>query len=121
MLANVAGHNLIMVLLDADSNPARLADAQRLRRWVVAQNGWKDDVPVAQAGGQDDKPRRSARAKKRANDDGKRKTAVAKKETARKSEKTAVDAGKKDARKEAGGKDGRVRQSFAAGKDAPKS
>ena len=49
MMANVAGHNLIMVLLDADTNGARLADAQRLRKWVVAQNGWHDEAMLAKA------------------------------------------------------------------------
>jgi len=50
MLAKVAGHDLVMVLLDADSNGARLADAQKLRKWVVAQNGWQDEpVMVAKA------------------------------------------------------------------------
>jgi D-alanyl-D-alanine endopeptidase (penicillin-binding protein 7) len=49
MLANVAGHNLIMVLLDADTNGARVADAQRLRKWVVAQNGWRDEAMLAKA------------------------------------------------------------------------
>jgi D-alanyl-D-alanine endopeptidase (penicillin-binding protein 7) len=34
MQVNVAGRQLIMVLLDATNNKARLGDAERLRRWV---------------------------------------------------------------------------------------
>lgn len=34
MQVNVAGRQLIMVLLDATNNNARLGDAERLRRWV---------------------------------------------------------------------------------------
>ncbi|WP_445322939.1 serine hydrolase [Ramlibacter sp. AN1133] len=49
MLAKVGGHNLIMVMLDADSNGTRLADAQRLRKWVVARNGWQDQPVMARA------------------------------------------------------------------------
>jgi D-alanyl-D-alanine carboxypeptidase len=49
MLAKVGGHNLIMVLLDSGSNSTRLADAQHLRKWVVAQNGWEDAPVVAKA------------------------------------------------------------------------
>ena len=117
MLANVAGHELLMVLLDADSNGARLADAQKLRRWVVTQNGWQDNLVVA-------KPRAEARqrvaaAKKKPEASSRRKTEVAKAETksgARKrSARTAV------AKKEPSSKEGRVRQTFAAGKDDDKS
>ena len=117
MLANVAGHELLMVLLDADSNSARLADAQKLRRWVVTQNGWQDNLVVA-------KPRAEARqrvaaAKKKPEADARRKTEVAKAESktgARKrTARTAV------AKKEPSSKDGRVRQTFAAGKDDDKS
>jgi serine-type D-Ala-D-Ala endopeptidase (penicillin-binding protein 7) len=49
MLAKVGGHNLIMVLLDSGSNATRLSDAQHLRKWVVAQNGWEDAPVVAKA------------------------------------------------------------------------
>lgn len=34
MHVNVAGRNLIMVLLDAQNNKARLGDAERMRRWA---------------------------------------------------------------------------------------
>lgn len=42
MMTRVAGHELIMVLLDSDSNGTRVSDAEHLRRFVVAQNGWQD-------------------------------------------------------------------------------
>jgi D-alanyl-D-alanine endopeptidase (penicillin-binding protein 7) len=120
MVANVAGHKLIMVMLDAESNTARLADAQKLRRWVVAQNGWQDNTAVAQASAAEDKPRRST-ATKKAGNEGKRNSAVAARDKGTKGGK-AVAAGKKgDGRKEAAAKEGRVRQSFASGKDAAKS
>jgi D-alanyl-D-alanine endopeptidase (penicillin-binding protein 7) len=117
MLANVAGHELLMVLLDADSNGARLADAQKLRRWVVSQNGWQDNLVAA-------KPRAEARqrvaaTKKKPEASARRKTDVAKAESrsgARKrSARTAV------AKKEPSAKEGRVRQTFASGKDDGKS
>ena len=38
-----------MVLLDAGSNNERVVDAQKMRRWVVAQNGWQDNIAVARA------------------------------------------------------------------------
>ena len=117
MLANVAGHELLMVLLDADSNGARLADAQKLRRWVVAQNGWQDNLVAAKPRAE---PRqRVAAAKKKTEAASRRKTEVAKAEAksgARKrSAKTAV------AKKEPSSKEGRVRQTFASGKDDEKS
>ena len=117
MLANVAGHELVMVMLDAGSNRDRLADAQKLRRWVVAQNGWRDNLVAA-------KPRaepkqKLAVAKKKTEASAKRKTAVAKGEPRPAAKKggsrTAV------AKKEPSKKEGRVRETFAAGKDDPKS
>lgn len=38
MQARVAGRNLIMVLLDASDKNSRLADAERLRRWVETEH-----------------------------------------------------------------------------------
>lgn len=114
MAANVAGHRLIMVLLDADSNGRRTADAQKLRQWVVAQNGWQDDIVLAAAEPKS-KPKRSTQ-KAKGSEPREKSTAVAKKGTTRKSTpKTAVAASsKKDT-------DGRVRQSFVAAKDDPRS
>ena len=105
MIARVAGHNLIMVLLDAESNSLRLADAQRLRRWVVSQNGWQDNLVMAQSPA---KPKRTNAKKGNGKDT---KTAVAKKEAPKKSTSKAV----------AKSGDARVRQTFAAQKDETKS
>jgi len=122
MLTKVGGHDLIMVLLDADSNGARLGDAERLRRWVSAQWGLPDVVAR-------DKPestRKVASAKKKKDKagDGKRKTSVARKDSAKKSasQDVAKAKGKKPAAaQEAKKKDGRVRQTFAATRDGDKS
>lgn len=42
MMTRVAGHELIMVLLDSDSNGTRVSDAEHLRHFVVAENNWQD-------------------------------------------------------------------------------
>jgi serine-type D-Ala-D-Ala endopeptidase (penicillin-binding protein 7) len=128
MLTEVGGQKLIMVLLDADTNGARIADAERMRRWVVAQWGLPDTA-VAEA-----KPVRKVAAKKARDSkaDGKRKTVVAKKEAGKKAGKTEVAAAKKTtarksdgksavAAKEGDKKDARVRQTFAASKSGEKS
>jgi len=107
MLTEVGGHDLVMVLLDADSNGTRIADAQRLRKLVVAQNGWQDTPLVARASSDDGpgervaakkprqaKPTKVASAKKaRAS----KKTAVAKKDSERKTVVAKKDTGKKTA------------------------
>jgi D-alanyl-D-alanine endopeptidase (penicillin-binding protein 7) len=49
LVTRVAGHELIMVLLDSDSNGTRIADAEHLRRTVVAQAGWQDTPPLVAA------------------------------------------------------------------------
>jgi D-alanyl-D-alanine endopeptidase (penicillin-binding protein 7) len=104
MLTDVAGHELIMVLLDADSNSARMNDAQRMRRWVVTELG-VPDTAVAEA-----KEAAAPAKKPAARKQARRKTAVAHKAPTKKSSgKTAVAAGKQEARKGA-----RVRQTFAA-------
>ena len=129
MLTRVAGHNLVMVLLDSESNGTRIADAQKMRRFVVAKNGWQDEIMLAKA---EPKPERKvAAAEKKAPE---KKTSVAKassKEKKDKKEKTTVAAAKKKdkekpakatataQKKEAAG--GRVKQTFAARKDGDKS
>jgi serine-type D-Ala-D-Ala endopeptidase (penicillin-binding protein 7) len=122
MLTKLGGHDLIMVLLDADNNTARLADAERMRRWVVAQRGLPDQVararPVAV------EPERKVAVKKKDKADarsgtvvakkdrtGKGKDGVAKEGTLAKKRKTAV--AKKD---EAERKPTRVRHTFDAAK-----
>jgi D-alanyl-D-alanine endopeptidase (penicillin-binding protein 7) len=116
MLAKVAGHELVMVLLDAGSNGERLADAQRLRRWVVTRNGWQDNFAAARpappqrqrVNAVQKKPEASARGRTVAK-------AEPKADSRKKSARTAV------AKKEPSKKDGRVRETFAAGKQEPKS
>lgn len=56
MKTSVAGKNVVMVLLDADNNNRRNADAERLRRWL----GGDPPPKVAAA-----KPRKAARAQAR--------------------------------------------------------
>lgn len=123
MVTEVAGRELIMVLLDADSNGARLSDAERLRRWAVAQWGGPEAVAALKA--ETSKPRKVASARKSA-PAGKNGTAVAAKKTRNASKGTAVaqkkEKEKADSRTAAGKQtDGRVRQSFAAAKDGNKS
>lgn len=45
MQVNVAGRQLIMVLLDATNNNARLGDAERLRRWVESSLSGAQPLP----------------------------------------------------------------------------
>jgi D-alanyl-D-alanine endopeptidase (penicillin-binding protein 7) len=121
MLTEVAGRDLIMVLLDAESNGTRMADAERLRRWAVAQWGGPDAVAALKA--ETAKPRKVASARK-ASSGGKKTTAVARKKTTGKA--TAVAQKKKDgkaATRTASGKksEGRVRQSFATARSGDKS
>ena len=142
MVTKMGDHDLIMVLLDSDSNGARTNDAERMRRWVVAQ--WGLPNPVARAKPEAEPDRRVAAGKKdgkgkkdvakkesgkkttavaKKKDTGK-KTAVAKKEPAKKSTAQA-SAKSKDARAkegtEAKRKGGRVSQTFASGTGERKS
>ncbi|HEX2545026.1 MAG TPA: serine hydrolase [Ramlibacter sp.] len=130
MLTKVAGHNLIMVLLDSESNGTRIADVQKMRRWVVAQNGWDDDIAVAKA---EARPARKAAAAekksvvaKKDKDADKAKTSVARAKAKDKpagkttvaARKKATPKGEATAEKKDGG---RVKQTFAARKDGDKS
>jgi serine-type D-Ala-D-Ala endopeptidase (penicillin-binding protein 7) len=121
MVADVAGREVILVLLDAESNGARLADAQRLRRWAVAQ--WGGPAAVAALDAEKAAPRKVAAAKRKDPGD-KRKVVAAKKKSAEKKTTVAKKSGSRKtatAAKAEAGKDGRVRQTFAAGKDDSKS
>jgi serine-type D-Ala-D-Ala endopeptidase (penicillin-binding protein 7) len=147
MVSEVAGRHLVMVLLDAESNGARTGDAEKLRRWAVAQWGGPEAVAALDA---EKKPIRQVAAVKKARSeirttasdkkagkkttvrrkDAPRKTATASKKPAAKQDVAAADKKKpaarqvataKPAKKEAAKKEGRVRQSFAAGKDPDKS
>jgi D-alanyl-D-alanine carboxypeptidase len=128
MLTKVGGHDLVMVLLDADSNAGRVADAKRMRHFVVAQNGWQDNpVNVARAEAPrsaakqvvaqaEDKPTH-AKGKAKAKGQGKGKAVVAKNAHGRKKQAdTAVAASTKKDKPEATtkSKEGRVHQTFAA-------
>jgi serine-type D-Ala-D-Ala endopeptidase (penicillin-binding protein 7) len=130
MLTKVAGHNLVMVLLDADSNGDRMRDADRMRRWAVAQWGGPDMVAQARA----EAPVRQVAAKKKGG--GKRKAAVArrddddkpvasaKQDASRKKVATRKASGRTQVAKGAGKsaeKEERVRQTFAAARDGHKS
>lgn len=139
MATEVAGRNLVMVLLDAESNGARLQDAERLRRWAVKQWGGPEalaalkaesaprKVAAKQARDDDDKPSRKLATK--AEPSKKSKQVAAKAEASSRKTSRQVAARKEAARKTAAkkdskqsvAKDGRVRQSFAAGKDDSKS
>jgi D-alanyl-D-alanine endopeptidase (penicillin-binding protein 7) len=126
MLTKVGGHNMVMVLLDADSNGARLNDAERMRRWVVAQRGLPDTVAQVRT----EAPARKAAGKNKAR--GKARSEVAKAGSAKKSVVAAKGEGGRQAgaKKSSGrttevakgpgkpaGKDGRVRQTYAAAPD----
>jgi len=134
MVTKVAGHDLIMVLLDSDSNATRIQDAERMRRTVVAQWGVPDTL--AQAKPKAEAVHRVAGTRKKEKAASHKTAAVKKAAEAR--EKTAVadkdgGGGKAAAKKPQGrsqvagqgkqshGKDGRVRQSFASARAEPKS
>ena len=126
MLTKVGGHELVMVMLDADSNNGRVADAQRMRRWVVAQNGWQDNIAVAKA----QAPKPAARQAVASEDDAKpahvkahgkakkAKTVVAKNDAGGKKKQAATEvaAARKDKPEAAAAKpkDSRVHQTFTA-------
>lgn len=131
MGTRLAGRNVILVLLDAESNGNRVADAERLRRWTVAQIGGPAAVAALDA---ERVAARKAVARERAEtprvaaarqaESRKKSTAVARKaesskgtKTARKPSGTATTAAKSSSKKEAG----RVKQTFAAGKDSSRS
>lgn len=131
MVTEVAGRSLILVLLDAESNGTRIADAERLRRWAVAQWGGPEAVAALKA--ESARPRKAVVAKKKDSPDERKrgvKTASAKKKdgkaASRKDGKATAVAKKEPAdRKKVAtakkGGDGRVRQSFAAAKSDSKS
>jgi D-alanyl-D-alanine endopeptidase (penicillin-binding protein 7) len=47
MNARMGGRNVVMVLLDAADKNSRLADAERVKRWVAAQAGGGDAMAMA--------------------------------------------------------------------------
>lgn len=124
MHADVAGKDVVMVLLDADGNSRRFADAEKLRRWLggappaptVAKKAAKPDRKVAAAkkGGKKGDATATAKGKKgeaTATAKGKKATATA---TAKK--KPAA----RDTRTASRDKQ-RVRKQYAAGGEDKKS
>jgi D-alanyl-D-alanine carboxypeptidase len=143
LATKVAGHNLIMVLLDSDSNGTRVSDAERLRRFALVQ--WGAPESLAQARPEPaphkavavERPAKGAHrglstkqhatkavmAKKESahetvavKKEGAHTTAASKKEPAHKAQahtKLAADKGAHP-RQQAAAKGGRVRQTFAA-------
>ena len=142
MATRLAGRNVIMVLLDAESNGNRVSDAERLRRWTVAQIGGPEALAALDterantrkaAAREAAETRRVASARKA--ESRKKSTAVARKAEPKKTTTAArkkqgqatATAAKKSgkatttARSGAGKDGGRVKQTFAAGKDANRS
>jgi len=128
MLTKVGGHNLVMVLLDADSNNTRVADAQRLRKFVVAQNGWQDQPVLAKASApareqaadeSGDKPvkvaaRKAQKASARKARKARTQVAAAKPRHEAKTHVAKKEDAKKKVAKDEGGKKGRVTKTFAS-------
>ena len=128
MATKLAGRDVIMVLLDAESNGKRVADAERLRRWTVAQIGGPEAVAALDA--EREAARKAAAAREKAEArrvasarqaEARKKTTVARQSAAGK--KTTAAANKKPAKNTATAarpapkkETGRVRQTFA-GKD----
>ena len=129
MLTKVGDHKMIMVLLDAETNGARVQDAERMRRYVVAQYNLPE--PAVMQARSEPAPKVASAAKKARDKAEGRKTVVAKKEGRSKAKgpqvaskkpagKTTVAAAKRPAKAD-DDKKGRVRQTFAAGKSEQKS
>jgi serine-type D-Ala-D-Ala endopeptidase (penicillin-binding protein 7) len=149
LATRVAGHNLIMVLLDSGSNGTRVSDAERLRHWALVQWGAPDIYAQARSAPRAREvaaverlaPARGHKAKlreHRKNTDVDRKESgtraaiekegpahpvVAKKDRAHEAEADARLAATNEAgpHKKAGGKAGRVHQSFTLAHAEPKS
>lgn len=144
LATRVAGHNLVMVLLDSGSNGTRVSDAERLRHWALAQWGAPDIYAQRSASrshrvAADEHPARMRKAKlrehrKNIDRDSKESapratvakkpsghtTTVAKKERGE-PHASVADADEANPHHKAGGKAGRVHQSFAAAHAEPKS
>jgi D-alanyl-D-alanine endopeptidase (penicillin-binding protein 7) len=134
MVTKVAGRDLIMVLLDSDSNGTRIQDAERMRRFVVAQWGVPDTV--AQAKPKAEAVHRVSAARKKDGAAPVRKAAMDAK-SAKKAQKTTVAARETPSAKTVAkktrsrtdvagkgkashGKEGRVHQSFASARGEQK-
>ncbi|HEX7888548.1 MAG TPA: serine hydrolase [Ramlibacter sp.] len=147
MSTEVAGRHLIMVLLDSESNGTRLSDAEKLRRFAVAQIGGPEALAALDA---EKSAARKAAARKERNetrhaasekkqkkvvagkdddDDDAKKSAASRGKDGGKKKKTVVadrkdgdkDSGKKASARSSERKKDRVKQTFAAGKESTKS
>jgi len=149
MVVKEAGHSMIMVLLDADSNGARVGDAERMRRYALAQWGVpepsvakaRDPAPerkVASAHRKASEAKDTKVAARKKASDGKRKTVVAQKEGPRKKSAGSTDVARKpqsrgegrtaharderqDEKKSTHARGSRVRQTFAGAQDRQKT
>jgi serine-type D-Ala-D-Ala endopeptidase (penicillin-binding protein 7) len=150
LATRVAGHNLIMVLLDSGSNGTRVADAERLRHWALVQWGAPDVYAQARSSGrarpvaavEHPAPARGHKAKLRehrkkseadskesahhisvADKESEHPAEVAKKERARQADAHTklAEASEAGPHQKAGGKSGRVHQSFTVAHAEPKS
>lgn len=142
LATRVAGHNLIMVLLDSGSNGTRVSDAERLRHWALVQWGAPDVYAsrspahrlAAAAHAAAARMRKARLHEHRSDSEGSApKANVAKKEpghaaaAAAKKERTEPDEAHTRVADEEGGaqhkpgKAARVHQSFAAAHAEPKS
>jgi D-alanyl-D-alanine endopeptidase (penicillin-binding protein 7) len=129
MVLKEGSHNLLLVLLDSGSNGTRITDAERMRRYAVAQLGIPDTA-VAQARPQRAPAHQQASARKapadgkrhsavaRQGSEGNRKkpahTAVAHKAEAKSTQKRVAGTKEKPDHGETHAKSGRVRQTFAS-------
>jgi len=114
MITKLGGHDLIMVLLDADTNNARLADAERMRRWVVAQRGLPDNLAQSKPAKEESKRKV---AKKSEKPQAKGSTVVARKDRPKKSKagKAADSSNAPAAKKNEGTEAEDAREAKAAG------
>jgi D-alanyl-D-alanine endopeptidase (penicillin-binding protein 7) len=116
MLTRMGGHDLVMVLLDADTNRARIKDAESMRRWVVAKWGLPESVAHRPA----DRPARQVEARTRQDDSGKGKAMVAARDKKKNQDGAAGGRSKKKSEAVAKKSDGKT-QTASAKKSSAKS
>ena len=121
MVTQVAGHHLLMVLLDSDSNGTRTTDAERLRRYALQQ--WNIPDPAIAQRSERAATRHAAKAHEKASHGSKHKTELAHKESTKgkPDRHAAVAKAPEGSAKATHGKSARVRQTFAAAHDGHKS
>jgi D-alanyl-D-alanine endopeptidase (penicillin-binding protein 7) len=123
MVVREGAHDMIMVLLDSDSNGTRISDAERLRRYSLAQLGLPD-TSVAQIR-EHPATRKVVGTRKKATEGKHKTTTVAHKEGPREKSTHRTGVARrpegKGEEKSAHAKGGRVRQTFAAAHGEQKS